>query len=170
MNRFAKIMQLLGWSGVALLSVVWAQGFLVRDDTPELARHSWIALAAACLCVLPRFWTIAYLGLAARGRRARGAGVGEQAARPRRLALVVSSLAIVGLGGSFALAGAILVHRASPIPHAIAGFIGIALQVAALRLERRALLADAVEMAGMTGLAGPGAAPAAGESRPGGAF
>ena len=84
-NRFAKIMQWLGWAGVALLSVVWAQGFLVRDDTPELARHSMIALAAACLCILPRFWTIAYLALAARGEegaRRRGGGACRSPAAP----------------------------------------------------------------------------------------
>lgn len=168
MNRFAKIMQWLGWAGVVLLSVVWAQGFLVRDDTPELARHSMIALAAACLCILPRFWTIAYLALAARGRKARGTVVGERAARLRHLALVASILAVAGLAGSFGLAGAILVSRASPLPHAVVGFVGLALQIAALLLERRALLADAAAMAEMAGIAVVGAASSPGESARGG--
>ncbi len=53
MNRFAKIMQVLGWLGVAVLEIVWAQGFIVRDDPPELARHSAVAILAAGLCVLP---------------------------------------------------------------------------------------------------------------------
>lgn len=168
MNRFAKIMQVLGWGGFALLSLVWAQGFLVRDDTPELARHSMIALAAACLCILPRFWTIAYLALAARGRKARGAGAVERAARLRYLALVASILAVAGLAGSFGLAGAILVKRSSPLPHAVAGFVGIALQIAALLLERRALLADAAAMAEMAGIAAVGAASSPSESLRGG--
>lgn len=162
MNRFARIMQALGGLGVALLTVVWVQGFLVRGDAPELARHSMIALAAVLLCVLPRFWTMAYLLLAAGGRAARRRGsaaasagtaaraAGERTARVRRLALIASGVALVALAGSFALAGAIVLRRASPIAHAAAGFIAIALQLVALRLERRALLADAEEMAAMT--------------------
>lgn len=157
MNRFARIMQALGWIGVALLTVVWSQGFLVRDDTPQLARHSTLALGAALLCVLPRFWTVTYLLLAARGRGALRQGApatGERSARSRRIALVASGVALVGLSGSFALAGAILLRRTSPVVHAIAGFVAVALQVAALILERRALLADAAEMRALPGSAG----------------
>ena len=169
MNRFAKIMQFLGWLGIAVLAVVWAQGFVVRGDTPALARHSTIALAAASLCVLPRFWTMAFLVLAARGRarlRGRGSkddttGGARSATRIRRRALVASGVALVALSGSFALAGAILMRRASPVAHAIAGFVAIAFQVAALLLERRALLADAGEMQELgRSVERPGSAPA----------
>ena len=169
MNRFAKVMQLLGWAGAALLTVAWAQGFVAPDDSLELARHSRIALAAACLCILPRFWTMAFLALAARGRKAlrklpvassaaatsgpsspsNGSVARVRSARLRRLAFVAGVLAVGGLVGTFGLAGAILIHRASPLPHSIAGFVGIALQIAALVLERRALLADAQEMAAL---------------------
>jgi len=154
-NRFARIMQGLGWTGVALLTVVWAQGFVVRDDAPALAQHSTLALAAACFCILPRLWTIAYLTLAARARRRHGGVPGERAARLRRLAVVAAVVAIAGLAGSFALAGAILARRASPLPHALVGCVGIALQIAALLLERRALLADAEEMAAMSAVPAP---------------
>ncbi len=169
MNRFARIMQVLGGLGVALLAVVWAQGFLVRDDTPELARHSTLALAAALLCVLPRFWTIAYLLLAARGRAAqRRSAAGEvrqhdPSARLRRQAWIASILALGGLAGSFALAGAILLRRSSPLGHALAGALAVTLQVVALVLERRALLADAAEM---QALAVPPSTPGAVASSP----
>ena len=155
MNRFAKIMQVLGWCGVGLLAVVWGQGFFVRDDAPQLARHSTIALAAAALCILPRFWTAAYLVLAARGRAARRRAAGsaapapERSARLRRRAYAAAAIALVGLSGSFVLAGALLLRRASPLAHAAAGILSVAVQVAALMLERRALLADAAEMAEM---------------------
>lgn len=161
MNRFAKIMQVLGWLGVAVLAIVWAQGFVVRDDPPELARHSTVAILAAGLCVLPRFWTVAYLLLAARGRatrrrRAAGSPAGaespaspDRSTRIRRWAIVSSGVALVALSGSFALAGGILQRRTSPLVHALTGFAAIALQVVALALERRALRADAVEMAAM---------------------
>lgn len=168
MNRFAKIMQLLGGLGVALLTVVWAQGFIVRGDTPELARHSTIALAAAGLCVLPRFWTIAYLVLAARGRTRRRRAGSMSAAQIRRRALVASGVALVALSGSFALAGAILMRRASPVAHAVAGFVAIACQAAALLLERRALLADAGEMQELDrGVEPPGSGPEASEETAG---
>ncbi len=174
MNRFAKIMQFLGWAGVLLLAAVWVQGFAVGDDAPQLARHSTIALAAACLCVLPRFWTLAYLVLAARGRavqrRSRvGSGPSPPAERAtpiRRQALLASAVALVGLTGSFALAGVILMRRASPLAHATAGFVAIALQIVALFLERRALLADAREMSELAGTSAGGSADplAAGEA------
>lgn len=151
-------MQVLGGLGVALLAVVWAQGFLVRDNTPELARHSTLALAAALLCVLPRFWTMAYLLLAARGRAtklggARSAtGLPDGSAGRRRQAWIASLLALAGLAGSFALAGSILLRRSSPFGHAVAGALAIALQLVALVLERRALLADAAEMRALADL------------------
>jgi hypothetical protein len=158
MNRFAKIMQLLGWAGAALLAVVWTHGTFVRGDTPELGRHSMIALAAACLCVLPRCWTIAYLLLAARGRAglATGAPGAVIAARPsptsahavrlRRQALAAALFALVGLSVSFSLGGAILLRRVEPVAHAIAGAIAIVLHLVALFFERRALLADGSQM------------------------
>ncbi|MEO7793238.1 MAG: hypothetical protein ABIV06_00580 [Thermoanaerobaculia bacterium] len=152
MNRFARIMQFLGWTGSALLAAVWAQGFRVQDGVPELARHSTLALVAALLCVLPRFWTIAYLYLAARGRarihdkQGSGDAAGRKAARVRRQALAASALALVGLSGSFALAGALLLRHTSPISHAAAGALAVALQVVALVLERRALRVDSEEM------------------------
>jgi len=163
MNRFAKIMQVLGWAGAALLAVVWAQGFVVSDGAPELARHSAIAIAAACLCTLPRFWTIAYLALAARGRRVQrrstaGSGpsaTGKRAAWMRRQALIASMLALIGLSGSFALAGATLMHRVSPAAHAAVGFVAIALQIGALLLERRALRADTREMSELARMEAP---------------
>ncbi|MEO8198375.1 MAG: hypothetical protein ABI689_16810 [Thermoanaerobaculia bacterium] len=172
MNRFAKIMQVLGWLGVAVLTIVWVQGFFVRDNAPELARHSAVAILAASLCVLPRFWTVAYLSLAARGRatrRRRGPGAPTEVASPERLdrstrirrwAIVSSAVALIALSGSFALAGAIVLRRASPVAHALAGLAAIALQVVALAFERRALRADADEMAAMP--AAP-AIPAPGE-------
>jgi hypothetical protein len=152
MNRFAKIMQVIGWVGVVLLTIVWGQGFMVHDNQPQLARHSTLALAAALLCVLPRFWTIAYLPLAARARRnerrrsaVESAGR-ETSAAHRRRALIAAAVAIVGLSGSFALAGAILLRRVPALAHGIAGVVAIALQLVALMLERRALRADAEEM------------------------
>jgi len=155
MNRFAKIMQVIGWFGAALLVVAWAQGFAVRDDSPQLARHSMIALAAACLCVLARLWTIAYLALAAGGRARRWKDEIDAAgtARIRSRAVVASLLALAGLGASFALAGAILLRRVSPLSHASAGFIAIALQLVALVLERRALFADRSAMTAMASMA-----------------
>lgn len=161
MNRFAKIMQVLGGLGVALLTVVWTQGFLVSGEAAALARHSTIALVAALLCLLPRFWTIAYLLLAARGRASRrrpapgaplatgGRRVSEPSGRPRQVALVVSGIALIALAGSFALAGAVVLRTTSPLAHTAAGLVAIVLQVLALRLERRALLADAGAMAAM---------------------
>ena len=161
MNRFAKIMQVLGWLGVAVLAIVWAQGFVVRDDPPELARHSTVAILAAGLCVLPRFWTVAYLLLAARGRATRlrrAAGTPTAAESPttqdrstriRRWAIVSSGIALLALPGFFALAGGILQRRTSPLAHALTGLAAIALQVVALALERRALRADADAMAAM---------------------
>lgn len=168
MNRFAKIMQVLGWVGVALLTVVWAQGFVIGDDGPALAQHSTLALAAACLCILPRFWTIAYLTLAARGRRAHGGVAGERAARLRLLALIAAVVAVAALAGSFGLAGAILARRASPLAHAVAGAVGIALQIAALVLERRALLADAEEMTALGAVPEPLPRTVNGSGGPGG--
>ncbi len=56
-------------------------------------------------------------------------------------------------------------RRASPLPHALVGFVGIALQIAALVLERRALLADAAEMAAMSAV--PARGTAAGGARRG---
>ena len=155
MNRFARIMQLLGWAGAALLTVVWTQGYFVRGETPELGRHTMIALAAACLCVLPRFWTAAYLLLAARGRATRqcaqrppgeGAPSSERAARLRRDALASALFALIALSASFSLGGAILLRRVDPVTHAVAGVVVILSQIVALFLERRALLADGVEM------------------------
>lgn len=157
MNRFARIMQLLGWAGTALLTVVWTHGYFVRGETPELGRHTMIALAAACLCVLPRFWTAAYLLLAARGRATRQranrpAGedapspTGERAARLRRDALASALFALIALSASFSLGGAILLRRVDPGTHAVAGAVAILSQIVALFLERRALLADSVEM------------------------
>ncbi len=150
MNRFAKIMQGVGWLGAGLLAVVWAQGFVVRDDAPALARHSTIALAAAALCVLPRLWTIAYLLLAARGREKlhgkgkdpSGGPVAALAKRHQRQALFAALFALAGLGGSFALASAILVRHASPLAHSATGLLAVGLQIVALSLERRALFAD----------------------------
>ncbi len=164
MNRFAKIMQLLGWTGAALLTVVWTQGYFVRGETPELGHHSMIALAAACLCVLPRSWTVAYLLLAARGRATRQragrpkgeaapSSTGERAARLRRHALASALFALIALSASFSLGGAILLRRVDPVTHAVAGVIAILLQIFALFLERRALLADSVEMAEMGAMA-----------------
>lgn len=155
MNRFAKIMQAVGWLGAALLAVVWAQGLVVRDDAPQLARHSTLALAAASLCVLAHLWTVAFLLLAARGREklhgkgkdsSRGPAV-ALAQRHRRQALITALFALAALGGSFALAGAILVRHASPLAHSATGLLAVALQIAALLLERRALFADQSAMA-----------------------
>jgi hypothetical protein len=163
MNRFASIMQVIGWVGVVLLTIVWGQGFMVHDDHPQLARHSTLALAAALLCVLPRFWTIAYLPLAARARKAERRRVdasvpAEPSASHRRRALIAAAVAILGLSGSFALAGAILLRRVPALAHGIAGVVAIALQLVALMLERRALLADAGEMKELAASA-PKAAP-----------
>lgn len=156
MNRFAKIMQVVGWLGVAVLGAVWAQGFLVSGDAPQLASHSAIAIVAAGLCILPRFWTIAYLLLAARGRatRLRAGGGTETAAaaradRTRRLAYLASGIALGALLGSFALAGAVILRRTSPMTHAVVSMAALALQAVALWLERRALLADSTQMAGL---------------------
>ena len=151
MNRFAKIMQFLGWLGFALLAAVWTQGFFVRDQPPELARHSQLAIAAVGLCILPRFWTLAYLQLAARGRASRrpaGAlpSAAERFARRRRLATIAAGVALVALAGSFALAGGVVQRRVSPLAHGLAGCVALALQIGALLLERRALLDDAQEM------------------------
>lgn len=161
MNRYAKIIQGVGWLGTALLMGVWFQGLVVRDDSPQLARHSTFALAAASLCVLAQLWTIAFLLLAAHGRekklgKGRGTIVGPFTvlAKPRRrYALIAALFALAGLGGSFALAGAILLRHASPVMHAAAGVLAIAFQVVALLLERRALVADQLAMAEMTDLA-----------------
>jgi hypothetical protein len=161
MNRFARIMQFLGWVGVALLSGMWALGFSVGEDTVLLSRHTAGALAAACLCVLPRFWTIAYLALAARGRARRqpSAGgapattAGRQASMRRRVrqwANIASIAALVGLAVAFAIAGSVLLRRVSPLVHALSGAGAVALQIVALLLERRALLVDAAEMAEIT--------------------
>ena len=170
MNRFARIMQFLGWVGVIALSGVWAQGFAVHEDTPRLARHTAVALVAACLCVLPRFWTMAYLLFAERGRAAqrRKSGAGalysgsvRQLASGRHLrrwAIFGSATALVGLAGSFALAGSVLLRQVSPALHATAGVGAIALQAVALLLERRALLGDAAEMRQMSGGPDPAAA------------
>lgn len=167
MNRFAKIMQVLGWLGVALLVGVWAQGFSVSGEAPRLAQHSTIAIVAAGLCILPRFWTIAYLHLAARGRAARrrsGAAMDAMASaradRLRRLAYLASGMALAGLAGSFALAGAVVLRRTSPMTHAAASLAALALQAVALWLERRALLADSSEMAALQA-AQPAANPTA---------
>lgn len=161
MNRFAKIMQSLGWLGVVLLAAVWTQGFFVRDQPPALARHSILAIAAAGLCILPRFWTIAYLPLAARGRanrRPAGGRRAEASARLRRLATIAGVLALVGVAGSFALAGAVVLRKVSPLAHGLAGGVALALQIGALLVERRALLADAVEMRSLDAAAEPASA------------
>jgi hypothetical protein len=155
MNRYARIIQGVGWLGTALLVGVWFQGLTVRDDSPQLARHSALALAAASACVLAQLWTIAFLLLAGHGREKRlgkgktalGGPLSALAKRRRFPALFTALLALAGLGGSFALAGAILLRHASPVAHAGAGVLAIGLQVLALWVERRALVADRLAMA-----------------------
>lgn len=161
MNRFAKIMQVLGWLGVVLLAAVWTQGFFVRDQPLALARHSVLAIAAAGLCILPRFWTLAYLPLAARGRTSRRPGGGSRtdaSARLRRLAMIAGVVALAGVGGSFALAGAVVLRKVTPLAHGLAGGVALALQIGALLVERRALLADAGEMRSLDAAAEPASA------------
>lgn len=161
MNRFAKIMQFLGWLGLALLAAVWTQGFFVRDQPPALARHSILAIAAAGFCILPRFWTLAYLPLAARGRASRrpaGRSRTEASARLRRLATIAAVVALAGVAGSFALAGGVVLRKVTPLAHGLVGGLALALQIGALLVERRALLADAAEMRSLDLAAGPASA------------
>jgi hypothetical protein len=158
MNRYARIIQGIGWLGTALLVGVWFQGLAVRDDSPQLARHSMLALAAASACVLAQLWTISFLILAGHGREKRlgkeketpGGPLSAVAKRHRRRALFTALFALLGLGGSFALAGAILLRHASPIAHAGAGGLAIGLQIIALLFARRALVSDQLAMAEMT--------------------
>lgn len=133
MNRFAKIMQAIGWAAVALWFAVAAQGFLVAEERPELALHTVLALAAAAATVLSRVWSLLFLFLGAE-RFASAA-----ARRARRLALATGLGALGVLSAQFALAGRLLWGSVSASTHAAVGAALVATHLVALVCERRAL-------------------------------
>jgi hypothetical protein len=135
MNRYARIMQGVGWLAVAVWVAALVQGRRVEADGPDLALHTVLALAAAATTLLPRVWTVVFLLLG--GWRFADAG----ARRARNVALAASALALAILAFHFALSGAMLWRRITPSQHAAFGAAVLLSHLAALWCERRALLA-----------------------------
>ena len=135
MNRYARIMQGVGWLAALLWVAVWTQGRAVEGDGPELGLHTLMALGAAATTLLSRAWTIVFLLLAP--DRFADAG----ARRRRNLALVASTISVVILAFQFALSGSMLWRRITPGEHAALGGLLLASHLVALWSEGRALRA-----------------------------
>jgi hypothetical protein len=135
MNRYARIMQGVGGLAAAIWIAALLQGRRVEADGPDLALHTVLALAAAATTLLPRVWTVVFLLLGS-GRFA-DAG----ARKARNVALALSALALAVLAFHFALSGAMLWRRITPLQHAALGGAVLVSHLLALWCERRALLA-----------------------------
>lgn len=154
MNRFAKIMQSVGWVAAALWLATWAQGFRVEDAPLALAWHTIGSLTASALTLLSRGWTLSYLLLEIRERRrgAPAAGAGAQRVSAPALAIYTELFFFAWLAGVFALSGQLLWHRITPFTHSLVGLATVVLHVAVLLFERRALARESASMAAAAAL------------------
>ena len=141
MNRFAKIVLGIGWLGAALWVAVFAQGFEVGAERPEVALHTVLALAAAASTILARTWCVVFL--IAGSERFAGPG----AAKARLGALIAAPISLALLAAQFVLAGRLLWGSVPPLAHATVGAALLAAHVVALRLESRALALESAVVA-----------------------
>lgn len=146
MNRFAKIMQAIGWLAAAVWLTTWIQGFRVEGATAALAWHTISSLTAAALTLLSRGWTLSYFLLAARERRRGAPAQGHSSGRTSaETSAILAELLFLGwLAVVFASSGQLLWHRIDASTHSMLGLATVALHVAVLLLERRALAREAV--------------------------
>jgi len=135
MNRFARIMQGVGWLAAVLWVVVWIQGRSIEADGPELGLHTLLALAAAAATLLSRAWTLIFLLLSP------DLSAGAGARRSRALAFAASTIAIAVLAFQFALSGSMLWRSITPEQHAALGGLLLGTHLLALWMEARALRA-----------------------------
>lgn len=135
MNRFARIMQGVGWAATAAWVVAWAQGFAVEGERSEIAMHTLVALAGAAAALLGRVWTMVFLGL----RR----NLRPEAPLSFRAVAIAGTVSLLFVAATFATSGQILWRRVPPLAHAALGLGLLASHVWALVAERRALREDA---------------------------
>lgn len=146
MNRFAGIMQAIGWIAAVVWLATWIQGYRVEAALSELAWHTIGSMTAAALSLLARGWTLSYLLLTARDSR-RAAAPGDPGSRgiaARRVAIVAALLFAAWMIFVFALSGQLLWHRIGPLTHSAVGLVTVILHVVALLLERQALASESV--------------------------
>lgn len=145
MNRFARIMQVLGWLGVVALGVAAAGGYSVSGEPSTLARHTVAVVVATGPLLLAQLWTLCFLALSAGSRRslADRSGETETAARSRRRRAIVTSLLAIGLLlATYFVASALLWRRLPPWVHGASAWATVFAQAIALITARRALVAD----------------------------
>ncbi len=145
MNRFARILQTIGWLGVLGLAGAAIGGRGAAEEPSRLAWHTTVVVAATAPLLLAHLWTLGYLWSSARSRRSITSPEDPEelsSRAARSIARAAIATALILLFATYLLARALLWRELPPWLHGAAAWTTLVAQMVALLAARRALALD----------------------------